>query len=137
MQPQNTCNENENIIIEASSTYCEEERAESICKESIPETTTHGTKIMGHLSNKSTQKKHRLTKIGTNKSVIVKRMEYKLQHAQKTIKRLKGKLKIHQQKNRRYKKKIVSLSLLTKHLQNGRLLSESAAERIEVSMYKH
>ncbi|XP_026824195.1 uncharacterized protein LOC113561657 [Ooceraea biroi] len=59
MQPQNTCNENENIIIEASSTYCEEERAESICKESIPETTTQGTTIMGHLSNKSTQKKHR------------------------------------------------------------------------------
>lgn len=67
----------------------------------------------------------------------MEKIEYKLLHAQKTIKKLKERLKMHQQTNRRYKKRIISLSLLTNHLQDRRLLSQDAAECIEVRIYKY
>jgi len=69
-------------------------------------------------------------------SAIIESTEHdknnELQHPQETIKELKRKLKIYQQKCRRYQKKIHSLTLLAKHLQNRQLLSQNAAEFLEV-----
>ncbi|XP_018403793.1 PREDICTED: uncharacterized protein LOC108780536 [Cyphomyrmex costatus] len=47
--------------------------------------------------------------------------------------KLKKKIKILQQRNRRIQKRITSMSLLLKHLQDRKLLSEDAAEMLQVS----
>jgi len=69
-----------------------------------------------------------------NNTVMKMYNNTELQHARETIKQLRRKLKVCQQKCRRYKKKMDSLILFTKRLQDKQS-SRDNAEILAVRMH--
>ncbi|CAL1680834.1 unnamed protein product [Lasius platythorax] len=138
MQQPNTCDDIANTTRKSSIKYLHEEPSSN---ELIAGTSTQNTNIMNNVPEVYTLiQRKRITKLGVVKDKIesenVEVMDCdedrsKLQRTLEKVTKFKKKVKMYQQKCRRLEKKVVSLTLLMKHLQDQKLLSDDAAELLE------